>query len=100
MRRLLKLRDHPTCSDWGGVGGGKKISWVKWKSVCQQKRNGGLGVKNVRVMNVSLLAKWRWRLLDGEMTLWKEVIREKYGSSVDSLMEGGNTMIPNNASLW
>lgn len=71
MRRLLKLRDHPTCSDWGGVGGEKKISWVKRKSVCQQKRNGGLGVKNVRVMNVSLLAmaleiaRWRKDSLEG-----------------------------------
>jgi hypothetical protein len=29
---------------WGGVGGGKKINWVKWESVCQHKSNGGLGV--------------------------------------------------------
>lgn len=42
---------------WGGVGGGKKINWVKWKSVCQQKRNGGVGVKDIRVMNISLLSK-------------------------------------------
>lgn len=41
------------------MGGGKKISWVKWNSVCQQKKNGGLGVKDVIVVNVSLLAKWR-----------------------------------------
>ncbi|GAU38905.1 hypothetical protein TSUD_119710 [Trifolium subterraneum] len=30
---------------WGGVNGGKKISWVKWKVVCQDKKNGGLGVR-------------------------------------------------------
>jgi len=39
------------------VGGGKKISWVKWETVCQNKEKGGLGVKDIRVMNVSLLAK-------------------------------------------
>lgn len=50
----------------GGVRGRKKISWVKWKVVCQQKRKGGSGVKDVRVVNVSLLTKWRWRLLDGK----------------------------------
>ena len=44
---------------WGGVGRGKKISWVKWDLVCQPKRNGGVGVKDIRVMNISLLAKWR-----------------------------------------
>ena len=39
------------------MGGGKKISWVKWETVCQNKEKGGLGVKDIRVMNVSLLAK-------------------------------------------
>lgn len=64
---------------WGGVGRGRKINWVKWPTVCQSKRKGGLGVKDIRVMNVSLLAKWRWMLLDGENSLWKEVLEEKYG---------------------
>jgi hypothetical protein len=27
---------------WGGVKGGKKLSWVKWKLVCQAKNKGGL----------------------------------------------------------
>jgi len=71
---------------WGGVGGGKKISWVKWESVCHQKRNGGLGVKDLQLMNISLLAKWRWRWLDGVRALWKRVIQSKYGAR--------------NASLW
>jgi hypothetical protein len=48
------------------VGAGRKISWVSWKSVCQHKDYGGLGVRDVRILNVSLLAKWKWRLLDGE----------------------------------
>jgi exonuclease III len=51
---------------WGGVNRGRKISWVKWEVVCQSKCNGGLGVKDVRVMNLSLLAKWRWRILQNE----------------------------------
>lgn len=28
---------------WGGVGGGKKICWVKWETVCQSKSNRGEG---------------------------------------------------------
>jgi len=72
------------------VGGGKKISWVKWEAVCQQKSKGGLGVKDIRVMNMSLLAKWRWRLLDGENTLWKEVVDEKYGPCVGENVGGGH----------
>jgi len=85
---------------WGGVGGGKKINWVKWETICQHKKNGGLGVKDIRVMNVCLLAKWRWRLLDGEITLWKEVLEEKYGPCVGSLLEGSNYSWPRRSSLW
>jgi hypothetical protein len=85
---------------WGGVGGGKKISWVKWESVCQKKGNGGLGVKDIRVMNASLLAKWRWRWLDGKNALWKKVLHVKYGVHLDSLLVGRTTDWPRHASRW
>jgi hypothetical protein len=55
---------------------------------------------DVRVVNVSLLAKWRWRLLKGDYMLWKEVLRDRYGTSFVSLLEGGEVAAPNNASLW
>jgi hypothetical protein len=73
---------------WGGVGGGKKISWVKWKSVCQRKDNGGLGVRDIRVVNISLLAKWRWRLMVSSNVLWKEVLMAKYGDNISRMVEG------------
>jgi hypothetical protein len=85
---------------WGGVGGGKKISWVNWETVCQSKSNGGLGVKDIRLMNVSLLAKWRWRLLEDGTALWKEALRAKYGSCVDNLLVGSNVGVPRFASYW
>lgn len=80
--------------------GGKKISWVKWDPVCQSKRNGGLGVRDVRLVNVSLLPKWRWRLLDGEKALWKDVLEEKYGPCVDTVLEEGGVVWPRFSSLW
>lgn len=82
------------------MGGGKKISWVRWKSVCQQKENGGIGIKDVRVMNVSLLAKWRWRLLDGENALWKDVLEEKYGPCKGCMLVGGAPSWPRFTSVW
>jgi hypothetical protein len=74
---------------WGGVGGGKKICWVNWETVCHSKDNRGLGVKDIRLMNVILLAKWRWRLLDGAAALWKDVLNAKYGNIVGRLLAGG-----------
>jgi hypothetical protein len=44
---------------WGGRRGRKKVNWVKWEVVCLPKRCGGLGVRDIRAVNISLLAKWR-----------------------------------------
>jgi hypothetical protein len=59
---------------WGCRRGSNKISWIKWDTVCLPKKKGGLGVRDVRVVNMSLLAKWRWRLLDNKPGVWKDVI--------------------------
>jgi hypothetical protein len=49
---------------WGGASGVKnKIAWVSWKDVCRPKEDGGLGVRDLKWFNLSLLAKWRWKLL-------------------------------------
>jgi hypothetical protein len=66
---------------WGGVKGGRKLCWLSWKTVCRDKKEGGLGVKDIKIVNVSLLSKWRWKLLQHEPALWKEVITAKYGAS-------------------
>jgi len=57
-------------------------------------------VKDIRVMNVSLLEKWRWKLLDGERTLWKDVLEEKYGPCVGRVFEESNYSWPRHSSLW
>jgi hypothetical protein len=63
---------------WGGVKGGRKTNWISWKTVCREKKDGGLGVRDVRVVNISLLTKWRWKLLCEVPALWKQVLVAKY----------------------
>lgn len=57
-------------------------------------------MKDIRAMNVSLLAKWRWRLLVGEEALWKDVLVAKYGVSVGELVTGRSSGVPRWAFLW
>jgi hypothetical protein len=85
---------------WGGNGGRKKISWVKWDVVCQPKNKGGLWVRDIRAVNISLLAKWRWRLLTNDHVLWKEVLRSKYGDSVIGRAVLGVDSQPWFSSTW
>ncbi|KAL5743522.1 hypothetical protein ACOSQ2_026638 [Xanthoceras sorbifolium] len=39
---------------------------------------GGLGIKGMKNLNQSLLAKSSWRLIQNEKSLWSEMIRYKY----------------------
>jgi hypothetical protein len=45
--------------------------------VCKSKRKGGLGIKDLRKMNISLVCKWWWYLENAE-GLWKVIVRMKY----------------------
>ncbi|KAK2360932.1 hypothetical protein QL285_086149 [Trifolium repens] len=85
---------------WGGSSNKSKIAWVKWSDLCRPKEDGGLGIKNIRLVNVSLLTKWRWRLLVSQQALWSSVLKAKYGNEIgfsSELLGCGNKRF---ASLW
>ena len=44
---------------------------VAWKTVCLPKQLGGLGVKNLRLMNHALRARWRWLQLTQADKPWQ-----------------------------
>lgn len=48
---------------WRGVEGERCINWVSWKEVCKYKEEDELGVRVIESMNISLLVKWKWRIL-------------------------------------
>lgn len=58
VKNLDKTRRH---FFWQG-GGTKKNHWVKWEVICKSKKKGGLGIKDLRKLNISLMCKWWWRL--------------------------------------
>lgn len=45
----------------------------------ERKKEGGLGVRNLRSHDKSLLFKWLWRYNDGSKRLWGQLIEAKYG---------------------
>jgi hypothetical protein len=62
---------------WQGNSVKKKYHLVKWAVITKPKRKGGLGVKGMRKMNLSLLCKWWWKV-ENEEGLWQEIVRKKY----------------------
>lgn len=73
-----------------GLNGGRFV-------IQDQREVWGLGM---RVVNMSLLAKWKWRLLQEEHSLWKQVLVEKYGDQVSGLAPVEGFRWPRFTSLW
>ncbi|GAU29820.1 hypothetical protein TSUD_223660 [Trifolium subterraneum] len=85
---------------WGGLTKRRRINWVKWEDLCKPKKEGGLGIRNLRLVNLSLLTKWRWRLLSGEGEVWKDIIVAKYGERVMGNARLDNIVYLQFGSAW
>jgi hypothetical protein len=62
---------------WRGNSIKKKYYLVKWIMITRPKNKGGLGVKDLIKMNISILCKWWWKIESGE-GLWQEIAKKKY----------------------
>jgi hypothetical protein len=53
---------------------------VAWEDICKPKDQCGLGVVNTKLMNVTLMSKWIWRMLteDDSKLLWFQLLKAKY----------------------
>jgi hypothetical protein len=85
---------------WGGVGSNRKIPWVSWANVCKPKREGGLGVRDLRLVNDALLGKWRWRILQERKEVWREIIFARYGAMFPAPHLGGRPSGLMRGSSW
>ncbi|KAH9735402.1 putative ribonuclease H protein [Citrus sinensis] len=83
---------------WSGANPQRKMSLVSWDKVCQPKSCGGLGLKNLEVMNKALLMKVGWNLISSPNSLWTRVLLTKYGLNKENLP----SVLPtkNGSYLW
>ena len=57
----------------------RKSHLVDWSIVCLDKRKGGLGVRNLALLNKTLICKWSWCFAVEMEALWRQVMCGKYG---------------------
>ncbi|XP_043689263.1 uncharacterized protein LOC122640174 [Telopea speciosissima] len=60
------------CSEWG-----KRRHWVCWRKFCRPLQEGGLGVRLLEDVGLSLRLKGLWKVFT-EDSLWSEFFRAKY----------------------
>lgn len=64
---------------WGMKSGGRRgMHWTNWSKLCKQKNRGGLGFRDLRKFNLSLLAKQGWKLLNSPNMLVSRLFKAKY----------------------
>lgn len=61
---------------WSGRELKKGNAKVKWDDVCMPKKEGGLGIKNLRTWNIALLTKHVWKIISGHNSLWVKWVKE------------------------
>ncbi|MCI28718.1 RNA-directed DNA polymerase (Reverse transcriptase), partial [Trifolium medium] len=76
------------------------IPWVSWVNVCKSKADGGLGIQDLRAVNLALLSKWRRRLLSGGQGIWRDILLSRYGSLYPSPHLGGRPVGFRGTSSW
>ncbi|WMV19021.1 hypothetical protein MTR67_012406 [Solanum verrucosum] len=76
VQRLDKLRRGFL---WQGNKKRKGYHLVKWKVMITGKKQGGLGIKNLKNQSKALKLKWLWRYAHEPHSMWSKVIKLKYG---------------------
>jgi mannosylglycoprotein endo-beta-mannosidase len=72
------LNTHMSNFLWNDLENNHKYHLANWDMVSMCKDYGGLGIPNLRDLNISLLASWLKRYKSDKDKLWKELVDFKY----------------------
>lgn len=70
---------------WGAQNKDRFTSWMSWGRLGRSKQRGGLGFRDVGAINLALLAKQGWRVMQNPQSLVTTVLKEKYFPNGSSL---------------
>ena len=62
----------------GGKTQGRKLNLVKWEAIIEDKNSGGIGIRDLGILNQALGEKLVWRMITWRKDSWIEAIRRKY----------------------
>jgi hypothetical protein len=82
---------------WWGFSASKtrNLTLKAWDSICKPKELGGLGLRRMREVNLALISKLGWNLLNKSDLMWVSQLHCKYLSSTSFL-----SPLPHSSSSW
>jgi hypothetical protein len=75
---LVAINLQMTNFFWNDQKNNHKHHLSNWQSLCEKKDQGGMGIPDLRDINMCLLTSWVQRYQDSGSKLWKEIIDTKY----------------------
>lgn len=73
---------------------------MNWTKVCTSKDKGGIGIKNIKVLNISLLLKRNRRIIHDKEAVWYGLLKHQYSHAGLELMNGGGRIGCRKDSIW
>jgi hypothetical protein len=73
---IEKVNKHRRIFFWQRKQGKISYHMVRWTRIFCSKSKGGLGVEDLRKINISLLCKWWWRF-ETQDGLWQQIVHAK-----------------------
>lgn len=70
---------------WDDQENKHKYHLANWQLLAQKKEFGGVGIPDIRNLNLCLLASWIYRYFQGDGKLWKQVVDQKYKTKSPNL---------------
>lgn len=75
---IHKINSIPKFFLWNASSNTNKKSPINWHYLHLHKNNGGLGIRNLRILNQAYIMKNAWRLVNDKNSLWCKVMKVKY----------------------
>ncbi|KAK6149255.1 hypothetical protein DH2020_016780 [Rehmannia glutinosa] len=75
---IAKIQSMTARFLWSCDPGKNSLHWRRWDEICKNKKEGSLGLRNLKAFNMALLCKQAWRLLSCPSSLLARVFRAKY----------------------
>ncbi|XP_043703245.1 uncharacterized protein LOC122653468 [Telopea speciosissima] len=86
---------------WTGEADCSKVITVKWDNLCKPKREGGVGIRRLRELNLALIAKLAWTIRTDKST-FASFLRGRFVKKDGSLKNsvGSSTLLPGLQKVW
>lgn len=73
----LSYDDYHFTSFWGATKQ-RYMAYLRWSFLTHPKLEGGLGLRDITLLNQALIMKGLWKLASGVNSLWVKVVTAKY----------------------